>query len=62
MNELFVVNVKFSTQTKRRQITHIDKMGKIKDLPSLDAYIKEQANKDFIYFSDIPEICKSEPW
>lgn len=37
-------------------------MPKIKDLSTLDEYIKEQQNRDFIYFSDIPEICKNEPW
>ena len=37
-------------------------MTRIEDLKSLDTYIKEQKNKDFIYFSDIPEICKNEPW
>lgn len=36
-------------------------MAVIQDLASLDAYIKEKENKDFVYFSDIPDICKDEP-
>lgn len=35
--------------------------GIIKDLASLDDHLKAQNNKDLVYFSDIPEICKNEP-
>lgn len=36
-------------------------MTKISDLATLDEFLREQKNKDAIYFSDIPEICKNEP-
>lgn len=36
-------------------------MAAIQDLATLDEFIKEKKNQDFVYFSDIPDICKNEP-